>query len=203
MIAKLRGILDSVGDGFLILDVNGVGYRVFCSAKTQMKMPANGQSVALLIETQVREDHIHLFGFADAAEKGWFSLLTTVQGVGAKVALAILSVLSVDELSAAIASGDSKSITRAPGVGPKLAVRIVTELKGKIGTAFGAAGTDTPAGDIAQARGSAVNDAVSALVNLGYARMDASMAVTKSFKKRGEAAKVDELIRDALKEFAP
>lgn len=199
MIAKLRGILDSVGDGFLILDVNGVGYRVFCSAKTQMKMPANGQSAALLIETQVREDHIHLFGFADAAEKGWFSLLTTVQGVGAKVALAILSVLSVDELSAAIASGDSKSITRAPGVGPKLAVRIVTELKGKIGTA----GTDTPAGDIAQARGSAVNDAVSALVNLGYARMDASMAVTKSFKKRGEAAKVDELIRDALKEFAP
>ncbi len=98
MIAKLRGILDSVGDGFLILDVNGVGYRVFCSAKTQMKMPANGQSAALLIETQVREDHIHLFGFADAAEKGWFSLLTTVQGVGAKVALAILSVLSVDEL---------------------------------------------------------------------------------------------------------
>lgn len=203
MIAKLRGILDSVGDGFLILDVNGVGYRVFCSAKTQMKMPANGQSAALLIETQVREDHIHLFGFADAAEKGWFSLLTTVQGVGAKAALAILSVLSVDELSAAIASGDSKSITRAPGVGPKLAVRIVTELKSKIGAAFSAAGTDTPAGDIAQARGSAVNDAVSALVNLGYARMDASMAVAKSFKKRGESAKVDELIRDALKEFAP
>lgn len=203
MIAKLRGILDSVSDGFLILDVNGVGYRVFCSAKTQMKMPANGQSAALLIETQVREDHIHLFGFADAAEKGWFSLLTTVQGVGAKVALAILSVLSADELSAAVASGDSKSITRAPGVGPKLAVRIVTELKGKIGAAFGAAGTDTPAGDIAQAQGSAVNDAVSALVNLGYARMDASMAVAKSFKKRGESAKVDELIRDALKEFAP
>ncbi len=203
MIAKLRGILDSVGDGFLILDVNGVGYRVFCSAKTQMKMPANGQSAALLIETQVREDHIHLFGFADAAEKSWFSLLTTVQGVGAKVALAILSVLSSEELSMAIASGDSKAVTRAPGVGPKLAVRIVTELKGKIGAAVSAAGTDSPAGEIAQAQGSAVNDAVSALVNLGYARMDASMAVTKSFKKRGESAKVDELIRDALKEFAP
>ncbi len=203
MIAKLRGILDSVGDGFLILDVNGVGYRVFCSAKTQMKMPANGQSAALLIETQVREDHIHLFGFADAAEKGWFSLLTTVQGVGAKVALAILSVLSSEELSMAIASGDSKAVTRAPGVGPKLAVRIVTELKGKIGAAVSAAGTDSPAGEIAQAQGSAVNDAVSALVNLGYARMDASMAVAKSFKKRGESAKVDELIRDALKEFAP
>lgn len=203
MIAKLRGILDSVGDGFLILDVNGVGYRVFCSAKTQMKMPANGQSAALLIETQVREDHIHLFGFADAAEKSWFSLLTTVQGVGAKVALAILSVLSSEELSMAIASGDSKAVTRAPGVGPKLAVRIVTELKGKIGAAVSAAGTDSPAGEIAQAQGSTVNDAVSALVNLGYARMDASMAVAKSFKKRGESAKVDELIRDALKEFAP
>lgn len=203
MIAKLRGILDSVGDGFLILDVNGVGYRVFCSAKTQMKMPANGQNTALLIETQVREDHIHLFGFADAAEKSWFSLLTTVQGVGAKVALAILSVLSSEELSMAIASGDSKAVTRAPGVGPKLAVRIVTELKGKIGAAVSAAGTDSPAGEIAQAQGSAVNDAVSALVNLGYARMDASMAVAKSFKKRGESAKVDELIRDALKEFAP
>ncbi len=203
MIAKLRGILDSVGDGFLILDVNGVGYRVFCSTKTQMKMPANGQTAALLIETQVREDHIHLFGFADAAEKSWFTLLTTVQGVGAKVALAILSALSSDELSLAIASADSKALTRAGGVGPKLALRIVTELKGKIGSAISAAGTDTPAGEVVQAQGSAVNDAISALVNLGYARMDASMAVAKSFKKRGENAKVDELIRDALKEFAP
>lgn len=203
MIAKLRGILDSVGDGFLILDVNGVGYRVFCSTKTQMKMPANGQTAALLIETQVREDHIHLFGFADAAEKSWFTLLTTVQGVGAKVALAILSALSSDELSLAIASADSKALTRAGGVGPKLALRIVTELKGKIGSAISAAGTDTPAGEVVQAQGSAVNDAISALVNLGYARMDASMAVARSFKKRGENAKVDELIRDALKEFAP
>lgn len=203
MIAKLRGVLDSVGDGFLILDVNGVGYRVFCSTKTQMKMPANGQTAALLIETQVREDHIHLFGFADAAEKSWFTLLTTVQGVGAKVALAILSALSSDELSLAIASADSKALTRAGGVGPKLALRIVTELKGKIGSAISAAGTDTPAGEVVQAQGSAVNDAISALMNLGYARMDASMAVAKSFKKRGENAKVDELIRDALKEFAP
>lgn len=201
MIAKLRGIFDSADDGFVILDVNGVGYRVFCSAKTQMKMPPRGQTATLLIETQVREDHIHLFGFADASEKSYFTLLTTVQGVGAKVALAILSVLSADELSMAIASGDSKSVTRAPGVGPKLAVRIVTELKGKIGSATQLAGADTPAGEVV--RGSAVNDAVSALVNLGYARMDAAMAVSKSFKKRGETAKVDELIRDALKEFAP
>lgn len=204
MIAKLKGVLDSTGEGFLILDVNGVGYRVFCSNKTLVKMPVAGQPAALLIETQVREDHIHLFGFADAAEKSWFSLLTTVQGVGAKVGLAILSVLSSEELSMAIASGDSKSMTRAPGVGPKLAVRIVTELKGKVGGFISSAGTDTPSGEVVQpAAGNVVNDAVSALVNLGYARMDAMMAVSKSFKVRGNDAKVDELIRDALKEFAP
>lgn len=202
MIAKLRGILDGVEDGFVILDVNGVGYRVFCSAKTQMKLPAKGQVASMLIETQVREDAIHLIGFADAVEKNWYLLLGGVQGVGTKVALAILSVLSADELSMAIASGDSKAVTRAPGVGPKLAVRIVTELKGKAGK-ISLSGADTPAGEIAQAKGSAVDDAVSALVNLGYARMDAAMAVAKSFKQRGEAAQVGDLIRDALKEFAP
>lgn len=202
MIAKLRGILDGVEDGFVILDVNGVGYRVFCSAKTQMKLPAKGQVASMLIETQVREDAIHLIGFADAVEKNWYLLLGGVQGVGTKVALAILSVLSADELSMAIASGDSKAVTRAPGVGPKLAVRIVTELKGKAGK-ISLSGADTPAGEIAQAKGSAVDDAVSALVNLGYARMDAAMAVAKSFKQRGESAQVGDLIRDALKEFAP
>ena len=202
MIAKLRGILDSAEDGFVILDVNGVGYRVFCSAKTQMKMPPKGQTATLLIETQVREDAIHLIGFADAVEKSWYLLLGGVQGVGTKVALAILSVLSADELSMAIASGDSKAMTRAAGVGPKLAVRIVTELKGKVGK-ISLSGADTPAGEIAQAKGSAVDDAVSALVNLGYARMDAAMAVAKSFKQRGESAQVGDLIRDALKEFAP
>ncbi len=202
MIAKLRGVLDSVEDGFVILDVNGVGYRVFCSAKTQMKMPPKGQTATLLIETQVREDAIHLIGFADAVEKSWYLMLSGVQGVGTKVALAILSVLSADELSMAIASGDSKAVTRAPGVGPKLAVRIVTELKGKVGK-ISLSGADTPAGEIAQAKGSAVDDAVSALVNLGYARMDAAMAVAKSFKQRGESAQVGDLIRDALKEFAP
>ena len=202
MIAKLRGILDGVEDGFVILDVNGVGYRVFCSAKTQMKLPAKGQVASMLIETQVREDAIHLIGFADAVEKNWSLLLGGVQGVGTKVALAILSVLSADELSVAIASGDSKAVTRAPGVGPKLALRIVTELKGKVGK-ISLAGADSPAGEIVQAKGSVVDDAVSALVNLGYARMDAAMAVAKSFKQRGEAAQVGDLIRDALKEFAP
>lgn len=204
MIAKLKGILDSTGDGFLILDVNGVGYRVFCSNKTLAKMPPAGQAAALLIETQVREDHIHLFGFADAVEKGWFSLLTTVQGVGAKVALAILSVLSAQELSMAVMSGDSKSVTRANGVGPKLAVRIVTELKGKTGN-FDTAGASGIVGDVSTdgEQGSAVGDAVSALVNLGYARMDATMAVNKALKNRGAQASVSDLIRDALKEFAP
>ncbi len=204
MIAKLKGILDSTGDGFLILDVNGVGYRVFCSNKTLAKMPPAGQAAALLIETQVREDHIHLFGFADAVEKGWFSLLTTVQGVGAKVALAILSVLSAQELSMAVMSGDSKSVTRANGVGPKLAVRIVTELKGKTGN-FDTAGASGIVGDVSTdgEQGSAVGDAVSALVNLGYARMDAAMAVNKALKNRGAQASVSDLIRDALKEFAP
>lgn len=204
MIAKLKGILDSTGDGFLILDVNGVGYRVFCSNKTLAKMPPAGQAAALLIETQVREDHIHLFGFADAVEKGWFSLLTTVQGVGAKVALAILSVLSAQELSMAVMSGDSKSVTRANGVGPKLAVRIVTELKGKTGN-FDTAGASGIVGDVSTdgEQGSAVGDAVSALVNLGYARMDAAMAVNKALKNRRAQASVSDLIRDALKEFAP
>ncbi|CCZ22506.1 holliday junction ATP-dependent DNA helicase ruvA [Acetobacter sp. CAG:977] len=204
MIAKLKGILDSTGDGFLILDVNGVGYRVFCSNKTLAKMPPAGQAAALLIETQVREDHIHLFGFADAVEKGWFSLLTTVQGVGAKVALAILSVLNAEELSMAVMSGDSKSVTRANGVGPKLAVRIVTELKGKTGN-FDTAGASGIVGDVStdSEQGSAVGDAVSALVNLGYARMDAAMAVNKALKNRGAQASVSDLIRDALKEFAP
>ena len=203
MIAKLRGILDSTGDGFLILDVNGVGYRVFCSNKTLAKMPPRGQAASLLIETQVREDAIRLIGFADAAEKSWYLLLSGVQGVGTKVALAILSVLSPSELSMAIASGDSKTVTRAPGVGPKLAVRIVTELKGKTGGMVSAAGTDTPSGEVIQSGNNAVADAVSALVNLGYARMDAAMAVAKSFKQRGESAQVGDLIRDALKEFAP
>ncbi len=203
MIAKLRGIVDFFGDNFVILDVNGVGYRVFCSAKTQSKMPQTGQSFTLMIETQVREDHIHLYGFADQKEKNWFLMLTTVQGVGAKVALAILSVLTCNELSIAIASGDSKSITRALGVGPKLAVRIVTELKGKVGSSLDLSESGTSGVVSSMSGNDAVNDAVSALVNLGYARMDAAMAVGKSFKKRGASAKVDDLIRDALKEFAP
>ncbi|MBR1778505.1 MAG: Holliday junction branch migration protein RuvA [Alphaproteobacteria bacterium] len=204
MIAKLRGNLDSVGDGFLILDVNGVGYRLFCSGRTLSKMPPTGGAAALLTEMQVREDSIKLFGFADEAEKSWFALLTTVQGVGAKVALAILSALSPENLSLAIASGDSKAVSRANGVGPKLAVRIVTELKGKIGALSsltdGDMSIDVAAGHMAS--GGAADDVISALINMGYARMDAVSAVSKAMKTLGAEAGFADLIREALKGFA-
>ena len=134
MIAKLTGLLDSIYDGYVILDVNGVGYRVICSARTIGKLPAKGGTISLMIETQVREDHIHLIGFADVTEQQTFGYLSTVQGVGAKVALAILSALSPNEIQMAVMTGDNKAFTRASGVGPKLGVRIVTELKGKMGS---------------------------------------------------------------------
>ena len=146
MIAKLTGFIDLLMDGWLILDVGGVGYRVFCSNRTLSKMPSRGEAAQLYIETQVREDHIHLFGFADAAEKEWFSVLTNVQGVGAKVGLAILSALSPEELSMALATGDAKAFTRASGVGPKLAQRIVSELKGKTPFVNSIGMLDSPAG---------------------------------------------------------
>lgn len=204
MIAKLRGNVDFAGDGFLILDVNGVGYRLFCSGRTLSKMPSVGGTASLLTEMQVREDSIKLFGFADETEKNWFALLTTVQGVGAKVALAILSALSPENLSMAIASGDSKSVSRANGVGPKLAVRIVTELKGKIGSLSSMADSDLAIVDSAgkASAGSAADDVISALINMGYARMDAVSAVSKAMKTAGTDASFADLIREALKGFA-
>ncbi len=200
MIAKLTGLVDSLFDGFLILDVGGVGYRVFCSNRTLSMMPPKGVAASVLIETQVREDAIHLFGFADSAEKEWFSLLTGVQGVGAKVGLAILSALSPDELSVALATADSKAFTRANGVGPKLAVRIVTELKGKaaVTSGFGFAmplSTGERGGFAAQ-----VEDAISALVNLGYGRSDAGQIVGQVYAQ-DEKITASELIRLALKEI--
>lgn len=204
MIAKLRGNIDSFGEGFLILDVNGVGYRLFCSGRTLSKMPPAGGTAALLTEMQVREDSVKLFGFADEAEKSWFSLLTTVQGVGAKVALAILSTLSAEELSLAIASGDSKSVSRANGVGPKLAIRIVTELKGKIGSLSALTDADMHIGETSgpAVGGGAADDVISALINMGYARMDAVSAVSKAVKLLGSDAGFADLIREALKGFA-
>jgi len=199
MIAKLTGTVDSLGDDWVVIDVNGVGYLVFCSARTLGQLKP-GQGASLLIETHVREDHIHLYGFGDDVERSWFSLLTTVQGVGAKVGLAILGVLGPDELIQAIAAADRAAITRAPGVGPKLAGRILSELKDKVGDiALGAAASAgvVPAGAI----GGDAADAVSALVNLGYGASAAFAAVTHAQGKLNDGAGVEALIRAGLTEL--
>jgi holliday junction DNA helicase RuvA len=196
MIAKLTGLLDSSAAEGVILDVGGVGYAIFCSSRTLAKLPAKGALASLLIETHVREDHIHLYGFADAAERDWFRLLTTVQGVGAKLGLAVLGVLGPDDLVRAIAAGDKASLARAPGVGAKLAGRIVAELKDKLGTvALGPPAVGLPE------RG-AEADAVSALVNLGYRRLEAFDAITAAVRRLGGTAPVDTLIRAGLRELS-
>jgi Holliday junction DNA helicase RuvA len=196
MIAKLTGLLDSAGSDSAILDVGGVGYLVFCSARTLARLPAKGAPVSLLVETHVREDHIHLYGFADAAERDWFRLLTTVQGVGAKLGLAILGTLAPDDLARAIASGDKASLSRPSGVGPKLAARLAVELKDKVsGMALAPAGPGLP-------ESGAAADAVSALVNLGYRRAEAFDAVATAARRLGTAAAVDALIRAGLRELS-
>ena len=202
MIAKLTGILDHIGAEGAVIDVHGVGYLVFASTRTLSQLPPSGGSARLLIETHVREDHIHLYGFADAAERDWFRLLTTVQGVGAKVALAILSVVAPDELTLAIVAQDRATMARADGVGPKLAARIVNELKDKVGgLALAATNAAAPAPQIASEPG-ATGDAVSALVNLGYRRAEAFGAVATASRRLGGEAKVDALIRAGLQELA-
>jgi len=206
MIARLKGIIEDIGDDWAVIDVNGVGYLVFASGRTLARL-AVGEAAVLFIETHVREDHIHLYGFADTLERDWFKLLTTVQGVGAKVGLAIQSVLSADEVSRAILSGDKAAITRAPGVGPKLAARIISELKDKVGaitlgqslkTEVGAA----PGGSVDHAQG-AVSDAVSALVNLGYSPSQALGVVSEAAGELGEEADVGKLIKAGLAKLAP
>jgi holliday junction DNA helicase RuvA len=202
MIGRLKGIIDSIGEDFAILDVQGVGYVVFCSGRTLQKLPRPGEPAALAIETQMREDSIRLFGFASEIERDWFRLLQSVQGVGAKVALAIQTVLNVSELAAAIARQDKAAFARAPGVGPKLAARIIAELKDKpalAGVTIGMAARPT-AGEGSQP--AAVQDALSALVNLGYARPQAAAAVAASVAELGDSAPVSDLIRFGLKELA-
>ena len=198
MIARLRGLLDSSSADACVIDVNGVGYLVSASAKTLGNLGGVGAAVVLHIETQVREDAIQLFGFVTESERDSFRLLTTVQGVGGRVALAILSVLGPDELVHAIAAGDTASISRANGVGPKLAARIANELKGKFGAV--ALGSATPL-STSSAKG-AVADALSALAGLGFRPMDASRAVAEAQAELGDAASVGELIRVALKKSA-
>lgn len=199
MIGKLTGMVDQIEDGRCVLDVNGVGYLVQASTRTLAALPSPPATAQLLIETHVREDAILLYGFADAAERDWFRLLTTVQGVGAKVALGILSALSPRELVSAIAATDKASLTRAPGVGPKLAVRILSELREKAGAMPVGSGF-TPAPSVLP-RGVA-EDVLSALVNLGYRRQEAQPAVARVIERLGEDAGLDTVIRDSLKELA-
>jgi|TARA_R100000049_G_C1954916_1_gene107421 Holliday junction DNA helicase RuvA len=231
VIAKLRGIVDFIGEDSVIIDVNGVGYLVFASRRTLTMLPPKGGEAGLMIETHVREDHIHLYGFADNAEKQWFALLTTVQGVGAKVALALLSVLSPTDLLRAIAAQDTTALCRAPGIGPKVATRVVGELKDKASrlnlgpvaapaapvappaatsskksakSAKPAADVSIDTGDAAPVvdDGAVLADAVSALVNLGYGRSEAFGAVGKAAQQAGEDKTLDTLIRLGLKELS-
>ena len=204
MIGKLKGVIDSYGEDHVILDVNGVGYLVHCSARTLQELPPAGQVATLSIETYVREDQIRLFGFMTDVEREWFRLLQTVQGVGAKVALAVLGTLKPVDLASAIAVRDKAMVARTPGVGPKVAERIVTELKDK-----------TPAyadvdpalvrlsGALEDKRApQPISDAVSALVNLGYGQPQAAAAVAAAARSAGEGAEVKTLIRLGLKELA-
>jgi len=204
MIGKLKGIIDSYGEDYIILDVNGVGYLVHCSPRTLQELPATGQPATLSIETHVREDQVRLFGFMSDVEREWFRLLQTVQGVGAKVALAVLGTLKPVALASAIAMRDKAMVARTPGVGPKVAERIVTELKDK---APAYAGIDPAvirlSGAVEDKRApQPVADAVSALVNLGYGQPQAASAVAVAARNAGERADAASLIRLGLKELA-
>ena len=199
MIAKLTGLLDSVGDGWLVVETGGVGYLVRCSARTLREVGAPGGTISLLIDTHVREDHIHLYGFSLPEERTWFRLLQTVQGVGARMALGVLDALSTDELVDAILAQDAAMLTRANGVGPKLAKRLAAELKDRIGDIAPAPLAGVAA---ASAAGDPAGDAVSALVNLGYRRVEAFAAVSRARQSLGAAVEVGALIRESLKELA-
>jgi holliday junction DNA helicase RuvA len=195
MIGKLTGVIDETGADFAIVDVNGVGYVVQCAARTLSQLPVGGGRTTLFIDTQMREDAIRLFGFTTAEEREWFRLLQTVQGVGAKVALAILSALSVSDLTRAVAFEDKAQVGRAQGVGPKLAARIVAELKDK------AAGivAPLPTATIGMKPVGAAGEAVSALINLGYGRSEAQSAVASIMARDGKDVPLQALIREGLR----
>ena len=208
MIGKLKGLVDSVGDDWVIVDVGGVGYEVTCSSRTLSNLPAIGGEISLSIETYVREDQIRLFGFSDASDRAWFRLLQSVQGVGAKVALGILSTLTPADIANAIALQDKAIVAQAQGVGPKVAQRIVTELKDKapaLLNKIGGGAVEHTVGLTGQAaQSSAVMDAVSALTNLGYAPAQVSTAVAKAMQNKDddETPSAQELIRLGLKELS-
>ena len=205
MIAKLKGLVDSVGLDWAVIDVHGVGYQVMCSSRTIQGLPAVGEAAVVFVETFIREDQLRLYGFASETEREWFRLLQTVQGVGSRVALAVLGTLSVQELATAISMQDKAMVSRAPGVGAKVAARLCAELKDKApGIALGDAtmarlSAEMGAGASAPSAG---RDAVSALVNLGYGQSQAGAAVAASLAEAGEGATTERLIRLALKELA-
>ncbi|HZG27864.1 MAG TPA: Holliday junction branch migration protein RuvA [Ensifer sp.] len=202
MIGKLKGTVDEIGEDYVLVDVHGVCYLAFCSARTLSKLNL-GEAVVLFIETYVREDQLKLFGFATPLEREWFRLLQVVQGIGSKVALAVLSTLTPAELANAIALQDKTAISRAPGVGPKVAIRILTELKNKAPAFAGGAANMGLKQEIGEGVASApVADAVSALTNLGYSREQAANAVAAALKNGGEDADSAKLIRLGLKELS-
>jgi Holliday junction DNA helicase RuvA len=202
MIAGLAGIVDSVGPDGAVIDVGGVGYLAFCSTRTIARLPSPGGAARLLIETHVREDHIHLYGFIDASERDWFRRLTTVQGVGAKLALAILSAVAPEGLALAIVAQDKAMLARAEGVGPRLAARIVNELRDKIAGLALAVSEPISRGGGAPAANGAIADAVSALENLQIGRAEAYGAVSAAARRLGDGAAVEALIAAGLQELA-
>jgi Holliday junction DNA helicase RuvA len=202
MIAMLRGVVDTAGSDSAVIDVGGVGYLVYCSTRTLAALPPVGEVARLRVETHVREDHIHLYSFLADAEREWFRMLTTVQGVGARVALAILSVLSPEELLHAVLAEDKTSIVRANGVGLKLAGRVVTELKDKVGESGLAAAVQFGKESAALSSGAPNEEAVSALVNLGFSRSEAFGAIMRAGHTLGDGAPADELIRGGLRDLA-
>ena len=199
MIAKLKGIIDDIGEDSLIIDVGGVGYEVFCPSATLAGLPAPGEATSLVIVTYVREDRIQLFGFASQYEKAWFLRLQSVQGVGARLAMAILSAIAPEQLTAAITAQDAKMIATAPGVGAKLAARIANELKDKVPSFMSIGPTSAGPGEAAASK---ISDAVSALVNLGYSQSDAFSAVAKVKRDQEGESSVEDLIRHGLRELS-
>ena len=205
MIAMLKGLIDDTGQGWAVIDVGGVGYMVFCSSRTLNRF-VKGKMVQVLIETHVREDHIHLYGFYDVLERDWFKLLTTVQGVGAKVALGMLGVLSPEQLLSAVVTQDKALITQTPGVGSKIASRILSELKDKVGSIVMDSNLDAIKQNeifTDEASKGVLTDAVSALVNLGYQPSQALTVISRAASKFDGDATVEDLIRGGLNELSP
>jgi Holliday junction DNA helicase RuvA len=199
MIARLRGRLDSLGEDHAVIDVGGVGYLVLCPTRTLAALPRPGEAIDLLIETQVREESIALYGFREASERGWFRLLQTVQGVGARVALALLSILTPDQLARAVVAQDKAALARASGVGPRLAARIVAELRDRLDDLPPSPLHPVTAFPVASG---ALDEALSALVNLGYGRSEAHAALARAAGRLGEQPGFEPLIRAALQELA-